>query len=189
MSLFNLSPRHRVFVSFHHALDEYYKLRFEQLFCQYEKAVYSKSVQDGEINTSLATETIRQTIRDNHLRNSSVTMVLVGQQTWKRKHVDWEISSSIRDTLYNKRSGLVGLLLPTRPDYGPYLSPDYGTMPARLVDNLECGYASLHNWTEDASQMTAIIHGAWLRRNGPIAPKQSRELMSYNAWDTSMRWR
>nr|GEW82229.1 hypothetical protein [Tanacetum cinerariifolium] len=153
----------------------------ELLFCQYEKAVYSKSVQDGEINTSLATETIRQTIRDNHLRNSSVTVVLVGQQTWKRKHVDWEISSSIRNTLYNKRSGLVGLRLPSRPDYGPYLSPDYGTMPARLVDNLECGYASLYDWTEDVSQMTAIIHEAWLRRNGPIAPKQSRELMSYNA--------
>lgn len=189
MSLLNLSPRHRVFVSFHHALDEYYKIRFEQLFCQYEKAVFSQSVRDGEIDTGLATETIRQTIRDNYLRSSSVTVVLVGQQTWKRKHVDWEISSSIRHTLYNKRSGLVGLLLPSRSDFGPASNPDYGTIPARLVDNLECGYASLYDWTEDVSRMTAIIHNAWLRRNGPTAPDQSRGLMSYNAWDSTTRWR
>lgn len=184
----NLNTRHRVFLSFHHALDEYYKLRFEHLFCNYEKAIFSHSVQDGDIDVNASPEAIRQIIRDKNLRASSVTVVLIGQQTWKRKHVDWEIASSLRHTQYNKRSGLVGILLPSRPDFSPYVSPDYGTMPQRFVDNVQLGYASLYRWTEDVNQMTAIIHEAWLRRNGPVVPDQTREMMSYNAREFLSRW-
>jgi hypothetical protein len=183
-----LSPRHRVFVSFHHALDEYYKLRFEELFCRYEKAVFSHSVQDGDIDPSTPTETIRQTIRDRNLRSSSVTVVLVGQQTWKRKHVDWEMSSSLRHTTYNKRSGLVGILLPSRPDFLHSSSPDYRTIPARLVDNVQRGYSSLYPWTQDPGLMTAYIHQAWERRNGLVSPNQSREMMKYNARESTTGW-
>lgn len=183
-----LPNRHRVFVSFHHALDEEYKNRFEHLFCQVEKAVYSHSVQDGEIDSGLPTETIRQIIRDKHLRNSSVTVVLVGQETWKRKHVDWEIASSVRHTNLNRRSGLVGLLLPTRFDsYNPTY-PAYNTIPARLVDNVRRGYTSLHSWTEDVNQMVSIIHSAWDRRFTSVVPDQSRPMMSYNAPQSASNW-
>ena len=180
--------RHRVFVSFHHALDEAYKVQFERLFCQVEKAVYSHSVQDGEIDTGISTEAIRQTIRDKHLRNSSVTVVLVGQETWKRKHVDWEIASSLRHTDLNRRSGLVGLLLPTRWDHYTPNNPTYNTIPPRLVDNVHRGYASLHPWTEDATQMINIIHNAWCRRFGSVAPDQSRVMMYRNAADLATSW-
>lgn len=182
------ATRHRVFVSFHHALDEAYKIRFEHLFCHVEKAVYSHSVQDGELDTGLSTETIRQTIRDKHLRNSSVTVVLVGQETWKRKHVDWEISSSLRHTMLNRRSGLVGLLLPTRLDCHTPARPTYNTIPARLVDNVRRGYATLHPWTEDVNQMVAIIHSAWSRRFTTVEPDQSRLMMSYNASQYATSW-
>lgn len=59
-----------------------------------------------------------QQIRDNYLRDSSVTIVLVGKDTWKRKFIDWEISASIRNTQNNPRSGLFGIILPTHDDYG-----------------------------------------------------------------------
>ena len=183
-----MSNRHRVFLSFHHANDEVYKRRFEQLFCAAEKAVYSHSVNDVEIDSGLPAERIRQTIRDKYLRNSSVTVVLVGTDTWRRKHVDWEISSSLRHTTLNRRSGLVGLILPSRWDHYSGFTPNLRTMPARLVDNVQRGYASLHPWTEDVYQMVNIIHNAWSQRFGAILPDHSRPLMSYNARATDAGW-
>jgi hypothetical protein len=183
-----MSTRHRIFLSFHHANDEAYKLRFEQLFCAAEKAVYSHSVNDGDIDSGLPAERIRQTIRDRYLRNSSVTVVLVGTDTWRRKHVDWEISSSLRHTDLSRRSGLIGLLLPSRWDHSPLYTRNLNTMPARLVDNVQRGYASLHPWTEDVNQMVNIIHNAWNRRFGLITPDHSRPLMSYNVRATDTGW-
>ena len=53
---------------------------------------------DGDIDDSLATDTIRQRIRDNFIRDATVTVVLIGPCTWQRKYVDWEIGSSLRAT-------------------------------------------------------------------------------------------
>jgi hypothetical protein len=156
--------RHRVFVSYHHANDQYYRNRFEQLFTNIHDIMISMSVQIGDLGLDLKTETIRQKIRDEYLRDSTVTIVLVGAETWKRKHVDWEIGSSIRDTQYNPRSGLMGIILPTYPrinqtNYDPY------TIPPRLYDNIKCGFAQIYNWTEDASIIQKWINGAFARRN------------------------
>ena len=49
----------------------------------------SKSVQIGDIDSNLPTERIRQKIRDEYLRDSTVTIVLIGSETWKRKHIDY----------------------------------------------------------------------------------------------------
>ena len=65
-----------------------------------------------------ATETIRQQIRDNFIRDATVTVVLIGPCTWQRKHVDWEIGSSLRKTKRNSRCGLLGILLPNHPNFG-----------------------------------------------------------------------
>ncbi len=142
-------PRHKVFVSYRHSpSDQPYRDAFEKFFADQHDIMISTSVQIGEIDPTLATETIRQKIRDEYLRDSTVTVVLIGQETWQRKHVDWEIASSIRDTKLNPRSGLVGILLPTYPrqdvtKYNPY------TIPPRLNDNLERGFATIHNWNTD----------------------------------------
>lgn len=57
-----------------------------------------------------------------NLRDSSVTVLLIGSQTWQRRHVDWEIYSLLRDTNANPRPGLVRILLPTHPKFN---SPNY----------------------------------------------------------------
>ncbi|MFH1344330.1 MAG: TIR domain-containing protein, partial [Pseudomonadota bacterium] len=75
-------------------------------------------IQTGDIDSSLPTESFCQKIRDECLRDTSITIVLVGAETWKLKHVDWEIASSIKDTRYNPCSGLIGLLLPTHSGHG-----------------------------------------------------------------------
>ena len=60
----------------------------------------------------MADERIREKIRDEYLRDSSVTIVLVGTETKRRKHVDWEIYSSMIDGRVNKRSGILVVNLP-----------------------------------------------------------------------------
>lgn len=173
-----MSNKHKVFVSYHHALDENYKKIFELYFGNAFSAVVPGSVQVGDINPNLPTDTIRQKIRDEYLRDTSVTVVLIGAETWQRKHVDWEIGSSIRHTEYNPRSGLLGILLPSYPglDKNRY---NHRTIPPRLHDNLECGFASIHNWSEDAATVQDWIHEAYLRK-GRVIPNNSRDSFGRN---------
>ena len=162
--LYNNSPRHKVFVSYHHANDQAYRDDFERLFTQTHNVMISKSVQIGDIDQNLKTETVRQKIRDEYLRDSTVTVVLIGSQTWQRKHVDWEIGSSIRHTQYNPRSGLLGIILPTYPrdDKTKY---NRFTIPPRLYDNIQCGFAKIYNWNTNPNEVQKWIHEAFEQRN------------------------
>ena len=157
------TPRHKVFVSYHHANDQAYKNAFEEIFTNTYDILVSKSVKIGDIDVNLKTETIRQKIRDDYLRDSTVTVVLIGSQTWQRKHVDWEIGSSIRHTQYNSRSGLIGIILPTYPRANKNGYNKY-TIPPRLSDNIDCGFAKIYNWSTNPSTVSQWIHEAFDRR-------------------------
>lgn len=155
--------RHNVFVSYHHDNDQYYRNQFEQLFTTYYDIMISRSVQIGEIDPNLPAERVRQIIRDNYLRDTTVTIVLIGSETWKRKHVDWEIGASIRNTQYNSRSGLLGIFLPSHPDYG---RDKYNKciIPPRLYDNANCGYAGLYDWNTNPAIVKGWIDHAFNNR-------------------------
>ena len=104
---------HRVFISYHHHLDQ----RYKDALCRWNglhKIFIDESVYDGDNDdTNMSDEDIRKAIRDNNLRKSTVTLLLVGQQTQYRKHVDWELYSSMYDAPINHRSGIVVVMLPT----------------------------------------------------------------------------
>jgi hypothetical protein len=173
-------PRHRVFVSYHHANDENYKNIFELRFGNAYKAIHSRSVKLGDIDGSVSTDGIRRIIRDRYLTDSTVTIVLVGTETYKRKHVDWEIGASLRNTVSNVRSGLLGILLPsyhaTMSKPNTY-APD--TIPPRLRDNVDSGYATLHTWSNDAETVAGWIHKAYNRRF-TVEPDNSHPNFGYN---------
>lgn len=180
-----MSNRHKVFVSYHHALDEHYKNIFERRFGNAFGAIVPGSVQVGDIDPNLPTETIRQKVRDEYLRDTSVTVVLIGAETWQRKHVDWEIGSSIRHTQYNPRSGLIGILLPSYSYPEPNRYNRY-TIPPRLYDNIECGFASIHPWSDDVETVQGWIHEAYLRKNR-VPPDNSRDSFGRNRTGSSWR--
>ena len=175
-----MTKRHKVFVSYHHDNDQGYRDLFEELFSDIHDIMESQSVQIGDIDPNLNVDAVRQQIRDEYLRDSTVTLVLVGAETWKRKHVDWEISASLRDTEFNPRSGLLGILLPTypRPDGDPTKYSRY-TIPPRLYDNIECDFAKIYNWSEDPDVVQQRIHEAFKRRN-QVNPNNSRTLFANN---------
>ena len=151
---------HKVFISHHHDNDQGYK---ESLvtFGEQNQIFIDRSVDTGDISDDLSDEYIRELIRDEYLRDSTVTIVLVGTETRRRKHVDWEIYSSMYDGRVNKKSGILVIELPTTngdlvtaprgqqeqdlyQDITSWISVNtraeyerrYPYMPDRLIDNL-----------------------------------------------------
>lgn len=183
------SERHRVFVSYYHDDDQDYRDYFEKLFSDVYDIMVSESVEIDDIDdTRLSTDRIFQIIRDEYLRDSTVTVVLVGEHTWQRKFVDWEIGSSIRHTQYNSRSGLLGILLPTYPR--PPGNPNeyyIHTIPPRLHDNIKCGYAKIYDWSDDPYIVKSWIHDAFeQRKSKEILPNNSRASFGRNR--SGERW-
>lgn len=165
------APRHKVFVSFHHE-DQYYKDRFVEWM---EDDIVDQSVEDGDIDDdNLSAETIREKIRDEFIRDATVTVVLIGQCTWQRKHVDWEIGSSLRRTKRNSRCGLLGILLPDHLDYGKRTFR-FSLVPPRVADNCtgDDPYAVVTSWSSSATYIRSLVHKAYERRSGE-PPKNSR---------------
>lgn len=112
---------------------------------------------------------IRRYIREEYLADTTVTVVLIGVETWQRKHVDWEIGASLRDTEANERGGLIGIVLPEHPDYGkPMKYPR--RLPPRLANNLRGAdpYAQLYDWPKPFDPETVVrwIERAYARRDG-----------------------
>lgn len=100
---------HKVFISYHHEMDQAYKDELVRLGAN--ASFIDRSVKDGDIPDTWDAEKIREKIRDDYLQDSTVTIVLVGPSTWRRKHVDWEIYSSMRDGTKNRRSGILVIAL------------------------------------------------------------------------------
>ena len=145
--------------------------------------IVDESVGDGDIDNSLSTDRMRQIIRDEFIRDASVTVVLIGPCTWQRKHVDWEIGSSLRDTNLNSRCGLLGILLPNHPDFGKQTYNPY-LIPPRLADNCKgCdSFACIYDWPsqqEATDRMRQRVHKAFQRRKG-TPPNNSRPQFAHN---------
>ena len=149
-------------MSFHHD-DQAYKDKFVRMM---GNDIVDKSIEDGDIGDGLALDTIRRKIRDEFIADATVTVVLIGKCTWQRKHVDWEIGSSLRKTDKNPRCGLVGILLPTHRNNNTGKCSLH-LIPPRLADNCKGkeSYASIHDWTGNISCIQDYIHRAFKRKD------------------------
>ena len=103
---------HRVFISYHHDNDQNDKNRLVEWAKKYDIFV-DWSVDINEIPDYLTDLQIREIIRDEYLQDCRITIILVGTETKNRKHVDWEIFSSMFDGKINKKSGIIVINLPT----------------------------------------------------------------------------
>ena len=167
--------KHKVFISYHRGNDQDYKEALLK-WNESNNIFIDASVDTGDIDDDLSDERIRQKIRDEYLKDSSVTILLVGIETKNRKHVDWEIYSSMYDGQLNKKSGVLVINLPsTESEYFTAAHEDpeklalypnedgwikitsrseyerrYPYMPSRIIDNLLRSGAkvSVANWSE-----------------------------------------
>lgn len=151
---------HKVFISYHHDNDQ--DRKEELLEINRQNSIFiDESVDTGVISDDLDDNAIREKIRDDYLKDSTVTIILVGLETKNRKHVDWEIYSSMFDGKVNKKSGILVINLPStgctnfrashagekerlysfvtdwiKIDDRSELESRYLYMPARIIDNL-----------------------------------------------------
>ena len=173
-----LTPKHKVFISFHEQ-DIKYKEAFVRMM---GKRIVDRSVDTGNIDdTDLKTTTVRQKIRDEYIRDATVTIVLIGPRAWQRKHVDWEIGSSIRETKRNPRCGLLGIVLPNHLNYGK--RRNIHLLPPRLADNSKRAdpYAHIYDWPNPwaPAKIAEWIHRAFVRRDGN-PPSNARQPFARN---------
>lgn len=198
---------HKVFVSFHHANDQWYKDELVRLGTE-NNVFIDGSVDMGEIPDNWDAQHIREYIRDNHLKDTTVTILLVGTETKNRKHIDWELFSSMYDGKVNKKSGILVINLPSvccqyhtlctkeekeaiLPNQKTWISINdrseferrYPYMPARIIDNLlKKGVSiSVINWDDlSVDKLKLLIDKAYdARFNNDY--EMSREMRMRNA--------
>lgn len=177
-------PRHKVFVSYHHANDQRYKDLFVQMMGD---DIVDRSVRDGDIDdTGISTDGIRQRIRDEFIRDATVTVVLVGTCTWQRKHVDWEIGSSLRDARLNRRCGLLGIVLPSHPMGMSNLH----LVPPRLADNCKglLSFAALQQWSGDSRLVRQWIHNAYEQKSRWLPDNSRDQFRNNRSGDCAKGW-
>jgi hypothetical protein len=166
-----IAQKPKVFVSYHHHGDQNYYNAFSASFHDNYDVVYDNSV-ERTIDSDDVDYVMRQ-IREKYITGTSCTIVLVGVETWRRKYVDWEIKASL-----DKEHGLIGVYLtsaPVRPD-GKI------TVPDRLYDNIQSGYASFVSWNAiTASAESLRTHIAVAKSRDTRLIVNSRDLRLRNA--------
>lgn len=124
------STRHKCFVSYHVNDIAEVEAFLNDFGTEFIPRSVGVTVEDDFID-STDENYIKRRIRELYLRDSTVTIVLVGACTWARKFVDWEVSSSLRDDTINTRNGLLAYPLPSRNNTAK--------LPARIADNWTSG--------------------------------------------------
>lgn len=155
--------KHKVFISYHHALYQHYKERLVEIG---HDVFIDASVDTGGISDTLNAQAIREEIRDNYLRDSTVTILLVGTETKHRKHVDWELYSSMHDGKINKKSGILVINLPS----------------AQSTSQIVAGHEE-QSFYSDIQQRTVFS-----RNNSPYLPERILDNLVHEAKISVTNW-
>ena len=162
-----LKIKPRVFVSYHHKLDQAYYDSLSRAMSGTYSLVSDNSL-DRTIDSDNVGYVMRQ-IREQFLTGTSCTIVLCGLETPVRKYVDWEILATLQ-----KQHALVGLKLPQLP-----IVNDGCAKPGRLQDNIDSGYAVWGHYSNaiaDPSHLAALVHSAREKPKRLIDNRRQRRL-------------
>jgi hypothetical protein len=157
--------RHKCFVSYHH-VDQGEVDNFIRTFDHERNAFIARGLGEemaDDIINSDDTNYVMQRIRELYLKESTVTLVMMGKCTWARRYVDWEIQASLRHGETTTPNGLLGIKLPSHPKSG-------GQFPNRLNINLkqsddqEDCYARWMEYPQRSDSLANNIDAAFDRR-------------------------
>jgi len=166
---FDLPKKPRLFASYHHKNDQYWYNRFAGLFGKTYDLFSDTSI--GRLIESDDPIYQSRKIREDHITGSSITVVLIGAETWKRKHVDWEIFATLE-----KKHALLGIVLPT---YVKNLQNQI-LVPDRFYDNVTSGFAHWLHWTEQPAAIIAAISATQTRANNTALIRNGRQQLGRN---------
>lgn len=171
--------KRRVFIS-HYRGDKLEVDNFINKFANVEKVftpyVLGANDNDDFINSSNP-EYVMSQIRENYLKDSTVTIVLVGSCTHSRRYIDWEIKSSFRQGNYAP-NGLIGIILPSQGKTA-YLPPRF---EKNWNSNEFNCYARYYTYPSSASILSGLIDDAYNARTGRVKfIINPQDMMKYNS--------
>lgn len=151
--------RHRCFVSYHVVDTDEVEEFLENNGHVFIATVVGVTADDDFVDSD-DTDYIMDRIREKYLSNTTVTIVMVGECTWARRFIDWEIYASLRSYKTYKPSGLMAVTLPSVADLSGR------TPPARVNDNIsgsenDEGYARWWKYPSSASVLRGHIDTAF----------------------------
>ncbi len=114
---------------------------------------------DDDFVDSDDTDYIMARIREKYLSDSTVTIVMIGECTWARRFIDWEIYSTLREYEKYPVSGLMAITLPSVANLSK-------TLPLRLADNIDDSkkYARWWKYPTSADGLRQCIEEAFEAR-------------------------
>lgn len=161
--------KRKVFISYHHEREQFWFNHFSNTFSEDYEVFQDQSLDDEVESEDL--QYVNRVIREDYIKGSSITIVLCGSETGKRRFIDWELHS----TLHHEHA-LLGILIPGTPPAvnGKYLVPD------RLHENIESGYAAWSTWPGSPAELKALIEGALSKSNLKYLIRNDRLKMRRN---------
>ena len=176
------NERHKCFISYHRS-DHVEVDRFIDTFHNTNSVFIYRAVRemDQNIINSSDNDYVMRRIRELYLADSTVTIVLLGHQTWGRKYVDWEIASTLRNDPVNKRSGLMAISLPS-------VTTANVILPPRFEDNWDGRkkYGRWWKYPSTSTDLSMMIEEAFqARRDREALVNNSRQLLTENLVETS----
>lgn len=172
------TSRHKCFISYHAEDIDEVSTFIEDFGTEFIAKTIGVTDEDDFIDSD-DSDYVMDQIRSKYLGDSTVTIVLVGQCTWARRYVDWEIYSSLRDSKLSKVNGLLAIQLPGGVN---------ATLQARVQDNVrrdandkDVGYARYHVYPGSKATLRRLIDDAFLgrtTRNQLIDNTRTRRLRS-----------
>lgn len=97
---------HKTFISYHHAREQDLKNKIIDKSVIGDEFI-DKSVSDGDINPNFSEEFIMRKIREDYLGDSTVIIVLIGEETAERPFINSEIQAALWG---ENPSGLIGVV-------------------------------------------------------------------------------
>jgi hypothetical protein len=163
------TTRHKCFLSYHHA-DQEAVDDFIETFDDERNVFIARGItMADDVIDSEDTDYVMSRIRTLYLKDSTVTIALIGECTWARKFVDWEVQASLRRPASGLPNGLLAILLDKKATSGK--------LPERVKANVDSEYATNHAYPPRASSLAAWIDDAFdarTQRASKIINKRER---------------
>lgn len=172
--------KHKVFISYHHEDQEEVEA-FIKEFDENKDVFITRALGvdiEQDIINSTNTDYVMRRIRELYLKDSTVTIVLIGKCTWARRYVDWEIQASLRQGETVIPNGLLGIKLPSYNSNG---YPDRLNKNLKSNDQEEDCYARVIDYPKRKDTLKKWIDDAFnarkTRRDKIVNP---RDKFTYN---------
>lgn len=160
--------RRKCFISYHHD-DQAWVDRFVKTFDYAHNLFIARGLGQTmaqEIIDSTDTDYVMRRIRELYIGDSTVTLVMLGECTWARRYVDWEIQASLRAPLNGLPNGLLGIKLPSYSESTPFPERFNNNLlsPQKKAAGQDC-YARHIPYPQTPEALWAAIEEVFQRRN------------------------